>query len=96
MRVRWTKPALEDLDDIENYIALDDAGRAADFVDKLIDLGESLEFNWERATQAKWTSDLSIRELYYQNYTLIYEVLENEIQIHEVHNSAKMIRHFNR
>ena len=44
MRVRWTKPALEDLDDIENYIALDDAGRAADFVDKLIDLGESLEF----------------------------------------------------
>ncbi|MCF2640828.1 MAG: type II toxin-antitoxin system RelE/ParE family toxin [Lachnospiraceae bacterium] len=96
MRVRWTKPALEDLDDIENYIALDDAGRAADFVDKLIDLGESLEFNWERGTQAKWTSDLSIRELYYQNYTLIYEVLENEIQIHEVHNSAKMIRHFNR
>ena len=96
MRVRWTKPALEDLDDIENYIALDDAGRAADFVDKLIDLGESLEFNWERGTQAKWTSDLSIRELYYQNYTLIYEVLENGIQIHEVHNSAKMIRHFNR
>lgn len=96
MRVRWTKPALEDLDDIENYIALDDAGRAADFVDKLIDLGESFEFNWERGTQAKWTSDLSIRELYYQNYTLIYEVLENEIQIHEVHNSAKMIRHFNR
>ncbi|MEE1249824.1 MAG: type II toxin-antitoxin system RelE/ParE family toxin [Lachnospiraceae bacterium] len=96
MRVRWTKPALEDLDDIENYIALDDVGRAADFVDKLIDLGESLEFNWERGTQAKWTSDLSIRELYYQNYTLIYEVLENEIQIHEVHNSAKMIRHFNR
>ena len=96
MRVRWTKPGLEDLDDIENYIALDDAGRAADFVDKLIDLGESLEFNWERGTQARWTSDLSIRELYYQNYTLIYEVLENEIQIHEVHNSAKMIRHFNR
>ena len=96
MRVRWTKPALEDLDDIENYIALDAVGRAADFVDKLIDLGESLEFNWERGTQAKWTSDLSIRELYYQNYTLIYEVLENEIQIHEVQNSAKMIRHFNR
>lgn len=96
MRVRWTRFALKDLDDIENYIALDDAGRAADFVGKLIDLGESLEFNWERGTQAKWTKDTSIRELYYHNYTLIYEVLENEIQIHEVHNSAKMIRHFNR
>ena len=45
MRVSWTRPALKDLDDIENYIALDDAGRAAEFVDKLIDLGDSLEFD---------------------------------------------------
>lgn len=96
MRVRWTRPALKDLDEIENYIALDDVGRAVDFVEKLIDLGETLEFDWERGTRAKWTKDKSIRELYYHNYTLIYEVLENEIQIHEVHNSAKMIRHFNR
>ena len=45
MRVSWIRPALKDLDDIENYIALDDAGRAAEFVDKLIDLGDSLEFD---------------------------------------------------
>lgn len=95
MRVRWTRPALKDLDDIENYIALDDAGRAANFIDKLIDLGESLEFDWERGTQAKWTKDTRIREIYYHNYTIIYEFMEDEIQIHEVHNSAKMIRHFN-
>lgn len=96
MRVRWTRPALKDLDDIENYIAEDDADRAANFVDKLIDLGESLEFDWERGTQAKWTNDNSIREIYYHNYTIIYEIMENEIQIHEVHNWAKMIRHFNK
>ncbi len=96
MRVRWTRPALKDLDDIENYIAEDDADRAANFVDKLIDLGESLEFDWERGTQAKWTNDKSIREIYYHNYTIIYEIMGNEIQIHEVHNWAKMIRHFNK
>lgn len=96
MRVRWTRPALKDLDEIEDYIAKDDADRAAIFVNKLIDLGESLEFDWERGTQAKWTNDNSIRELYYHNYTIIYEVMENEIQIHEVHNWAKMIRHFDR
>lgn len=94
MRVRWTRPALKDLDDIENYIAQDDAGRAVSFVDKLIDLGESLEFDWERGTQAKWTIDSSIKEIYYHNYTIIYEITETEIQIHEVHNCAKMIRHF--
>lgn len=96
MKVSWTRPALKDLDEIENYIALDDVDRAVDFVEKLIDLGESLEFDWERGTPAKWTKDTSIRELYYHNYTLIYEVMDDEIQIHEVHNSAKMIRHFNR
>ena len=53
------------------------------------------EFDWERGTQAKWTNDNSIREIYYHNYTIIYEIMENEIQIHEVHNWAKMIRHFN-
>lgn len=96
MRVRWTRPALKDLDDIENYIAQDDVGRAVSFVDKLIDLGESLEFDWERGTQAKWTIDSSIKEIYYHNYTIIYEIMETEIQIHEVHNCAKMIRHFNK
>ena len=70
MRVRQTRPALKDLDDIENYIALDDSGRAADFIDKLIDLGESLEFDWERGTQVKWTKDTRIREIYYHNYTI--------------------------
>jgi plasmid stabilization system protein ParE len=96
MKVRWTYPALKDLDEIEDYIARDDVGRAVDFVNRLIDLGDSLDVDWKRGTTAKWTSDTKIRELYYDNYTLIYEVLENEIQIHEVHNCAKMLRHFNR
>jgi plasmid stabilization system protein ParE len=96
MRVRWTHAALMDLDEIEDYIAQDDIGRAVDFANRLIDLGQSLEVNWNRGTHAKWTADPNIRELYYDNYTLIYEVLEDEIQIHEVHNSAKMMRHLQR
>jgi plasmid stabilization system protein ParE len=96
MMVRWTYPALKDLEEIEEYIALDDAGRAAEFVNKLIDLGDSLSGDWGRGTRAKWTSEPNIRELYYENYTLIYEVLEYEVRIHEVHNCAKMLRHFSR
>jgi plasmid stabilization system protein ParE len=94
MKVRWTRPAIADLDEIEDYIALDDVERAVDFVNQLIDIGESLDVNWNRGTRAKWTSNPNVRELYYKNYTLIYEVLKDEIQIHEVHNCAKMIRHF--
>ena len=57
MKVRWTYEALKDLDEIEEYIALDDSGRAYDFINELIDLGESLEFDWKRGTMAKWTND---------------------------------------
>ena len=96
MKVRWTYEALKDLDEIEEYIALDDSGRAYDFINELIDLGESLEFDWKRGTMAKWTNDEAIRELYYKDYTLIYEILDSEILIHEVHNCAKMLRHFER
>ena len=42
MRVVWTKPALSDLDEIEDFIAEDDYETAVDFVDRLISLGESL------------------------------------------------------
>jgi plasmid stabilization system protein ParE len=96
MEVRWTRSALEDLNEIEEYIAQDSYERAVNFINEIIELGDSLDLNWNRGTLAKWTSDKRIRELYYENYTLIYEILDEEVQIHEVHNRAKMIRHFNR
>jgi len=96
MKVNWSKPALADLDDIESFIALDNPERAFSFIMELIELGDSLAADGmaERGTLAKWTNDKSIRELYYGNYTIIYEILENEVMIHEVHNNARMLRHF--
>jgi addiction module RelE/StbE family toxin len=96
MEVRWTRSALEDLNEIEEYIAQDSYERAVNFINEIIELGDSLDLNWNRGTLAKWTSDKSIRELYYENYILIYEILDEEVRIHEVHNRAKMMRHFNR
>lgn len=96
MKVKWSKPALADLDNIEDFIALDNPERAVTFIMELIELGDSLaeEGTAERGTFAKWTNDKSIRELYYGNYTIIYEILENEVMIHEVHNNARMFHHF--
>ena len=95
MNVRWTLEALNDLDEIEAFIAQDDIGRAVDFISKLIDFGDSLGNFPDKGTRAKWISDTSIREFYYEDYTFIYEITHEEVVIHEVHNFAKMIRHFN-
>lgn len=41
MRVRWTRPALQDLEAIEDYIAADNPAAAFRLIDKLIDRTEN-------------------------------------------------------
>lgn len=96
MNVRWSKPALADLDDIGKYIASDNPERAMSFIMELMDLGDSLAIPGmaEKGTPAKWTQDANVRELYYGNYAIIYEILQDTVMIHEVHHSAKLFRHF--
>ena len=84
------------LHDIELFIAEDNPERAISFVDELIDFGEEPGNFPEKGTQAKWTTDTTIREFYYKGYTFIYELFTDEVRIHEVHSFYKMMRHFNR
>ena len=42
MNVKWTVEALNDLDEIELFIAKDNIDRALSFVNELIDFGDSL------------------------------------------------------
>ena len=94
MSVRWSVEALRDLDEIEEFISRDNPERAITFVGELLDFGDSLgDFSYKGA-QAKWTKDSSIKEAYYQEYTFIYEIEDDVTVIHEVHNFAKMMRHF--
>jgi plasmid stabilization system protein ParE len=42
MNVKWTVEALNDLEEIELFIAKDNIDRALSFVNELIDFGDSL------------------------------------------------------
>ena len=86
MSIIWSDLAIEELNDIEDYIARDNPARAVSFVDELIDLGDSLsnEGEAEKGTPAKWIRDT--------NYTIVYEICGDDIIIHEVYNSAKLSR----
>ena len=44
-----------------------------------------------KGTPAKWIRDNNVRELYYKNYTIVYQIRGTDV-IHEVHNSAKLSR----
>ena len=88
--------ALNDLEEIELFIAKDNIDRALSFVNELIDFCDSLGNFANKGTQAKWTNDTSVKEMYYKDYTFIYEINSDSVIIHEIHNFAKMIRHFNK
>ncbi len=45
-----------------------------------------------KGTSAKWIRDNNVRELYYKNYTIVYQIRGTDVIIHEVHNSAKLSR----
>ena len=96
MNVKWTVEALNDLEEIELFIAKDNIDRALSFVNELIDFGDSLGNFANKGTQAKWTNGTSVKEMYYKDYTFIYEINSDSVIIHEIHNFAKMIRHFNK
>ena len=96
MNVKWTVEALNDLEEIELFIAKDNIDRALSFVNELIDFGDSLGNFANKGTQAKWTNDTSVKEMYYKDYTFIYEINSDSVIIHKIHNFAKMIRHFNK
>lgn len=94
MNIIWSALAIEDLNDIEEFIARDNPTRAVSFINELIDLGDSLSMEGEawKGTPAKWICDNNVRELYYKNYTIVYQIRGTDIIIHEVHNSAKLSR----
>ena len=95
MKVRWTAEALKDLDEIEDFIAIDNPERAVTFIEELLDFGDSLGNFAYKGAQAKWTKDSNIKECFYEEYTFIYEIDGDVVIIHEIHNFAKMMRHFN-
>ncbi len=92
MNVEWTIPAIGDLDQIEEYIARNNPENAIRFINQLLDLGDSLEDEtvYRRGTPALWIDDENIRELYYHGYTIVYEICDTTIRIHEVYNQKRI------
>lgn len=60
MNIIWSALAIEDLNDIEEFIARDNPTRAVSFINELIDLGDSLNMEGEawKGTPAKLSRQL--------------------------------------
>lgn len=97
MQLKWSKDAIEDLDNIWKYIAADNIMRAFSFIDELRVEAKRLADNPMIGIKIPEINDTNFREWFYRDYTLIYEIVGNAVLIHEVHNQKRyFIRSINR
>lgn len=80
-RVSWSRPALEDLDQIAGYIALDSKYYSAAFVRDVRDAARTLAQLANRGRMVPELGAPAIRELLIGNYRLIYEVGSAEVVV---------------
>jgi toxin ParE1/3/4 len=80
-KVKWTRPALEDLEQTADYIASGSKYYAAAFVRDVRDAARSLKQVARRGRVVPELSDPTIRELLIGNYRLLYQLRKSEVLV---------------
>lgn len=90
----WTNPALEDLNDIAEYIALSNVLSAKKLVQKVFDKVERLEIFPESGKQAIEISDLNYREIVVNPCRVFYKVENDNVFILHIMRQERDLRKY--
>ena len=74
MNIRWTEPAVLDLESIRDFISRDSEYYAVEFTTKIIDAVEKLYLLPSRGRKVPETNDDSIREIIFHGYRIMYRI----------------------
>lgn len=93
MKIRWTHEALEQLIEIEEFISKDSPGRAASFVERIVEhVEDSLPENPRMGRIVPEIANPDIRELLFRNYRIVYRLTESTIEILSVFEGHRLLR----
>ncbi len=92
MELKWTQEALDQLIEIEVYIARDSPERAAKFVDQLVEHAESLSDKPLMGRTVPEIANPDIRELIFKKYRIAYRLNANCIEILTVFEGHRLLR----
>ncbi len=93
-QIKWTEPALSDLNDIAEYIALDKPGAAKKLVKKVFESVKRLRTFPESGKRPPELPDTSYRELVVGPCRVFYSVHKKTIYILYVMRSERELRKF--
>jgi toxin ParE1/3/4 len=93
MKILWTREALRQLTESEDFIAKDNAARAAAFVDEMASHAETLLSGEPRIGRVvPEISHPDIRELLFKKYRIVYRVNKNNVEILTVFEGHRLLR----
>jgi len=93
MKILWTREALRQLTEIEDFIAKDSTERAAQFVDEIAAHAVSLlSGNPRIGRTVPEGSNPDIREVVFKKYRIVYRVNKNNVEILTVFEGHRLLR----
>jgi addiction module RelE/StbE family toxin len=91
VKIKWTDNALEELDDIANYISKDSPKYAQILVKQIFEMITHLEHFPLFGREVPEYNNSNIREILYKNYRIIYLIKKEHIEIISIfHGSRKL------
>jgi len=91
MKINWTKEAVINLQQIEDFISADNPEAAIQLIDKLISLTKDLGRFPKKGRIVPELSIDRIREIIYKIYRIVYAIKKNSIIILTVFESHKLL-----
>jgi plasmid stabilization system protein ParE len=96
MNIRWTEPAVLDLESIRDYIARDSDYYATEFIGRILDAVEKLYMLPSMGRKVPEAYDDNIREIIFYNYRIIYMIERAEsILVLAVIHAARDLNNIN-
>jgi len=91
VEIKWTKNALEDLDDIATYISKDSPKYAQILVTQIYEMISHLKQFPKLGRKVPEYNNPNLREILYKNYRIVYLVKTERLEIISViHGSRKL------
>jgi len=81
MELEWTNLALDDLENIRDYIGKDSPYYAKQFIERIFDAAENLQDHPKIGRPVPETDRDDVRELIFQSYRIIYRTKPDRVQI---------------
>lgn len=92
VQIEWTERSLEDLNKIHDYIARDSKSYANLFIKKIYNAVQKLREFPNMGRIVPEVNISSVRELIFQNYRIVYRIIDEIVEIITVFHGSHLLR----